>query len=505
MTEISRALLLLFLVFPFNAFCQRGIIVEGKMKDSEEAYTILAYSPRMRGNLNFDGFKSVGAQINDEGKFRLEAKNITHAANYRLFFPKHMIPLLLFDGDSIYLEIYHTDIKQTFATGRGAGKINVLNLPQLQYEYFDLEQERNLNDFVHYTDSIIAYQHSLLAAVYARQLNDSLISGAPNKNHIKKIINNTPISPEAYELLCNLVEFQRYSLISSFLTKKSAQGHSDSVSIDFNSASFRHFNVEAYRQLKNIDDWRLHNSLESILQIEYLKEKQSQESQTPTYGNWRNMFSSNDYMNWRSEFLRIHFDREIFNKYYAEYVTGFMTWGMDYASLLNHINLHENNKYVNRIQEFIQLLNHGLNNEAYGLNQTAKYLDKKKFENLLSSYKQSPLLIVFWSAQAAGASIIDELPSLKAFEANTKDEITLVYICVDKQANKNLWAARVIDESWKAKHYFLPIEENETTLDKITDKDISTLCSGGSTYIFIDNNGAYSKEVKGPFYWPKIQ
>lgn len=500
---MKKPLVVLFIIFLWlspHVFSQKGIVVEGTIMDAKEEYALLAYTPRMRGNLNFDGFKSIGAPVNEAGIFRLESKHITHGANYRLFFPKHYVGLILFEGDRIHLDIHLNDPKLTFATGRGAGKINVLSLPQFQYDYFDLETERTLTEYVDYTSGVIEDRLRLLQAIYSQELKNSHIISASNKDRIQKIITHSPLSQEEFKFLSTRVTFEQYSLISNFMAKKSGQDQSDTLSLDLNSISFRHVNKKAYSSLEHINDWSLYNALENVLQIEYLRNQQTEEGLAITYGNWRDKLRSDAYPQWCSGYLKQNFKQEVFNKYYAEYATGLMTWGMDYGSWLNYLMLNEDSKYVNRAQNFVQLLDHGLKNDVYRLDQQARNLDEKKFKRLLNSYKNSPLFIVFWSAQAAGASLIDELPSLKAFEKNFQDKIEVVYICVDKKENKNLWAARIIDESWQANHYFLPTEENKTTLNRITDSDISSLCSGGASYSFIDKDGEIKKEIGGPFY-----
>ena len=479
---------------------QNGVVIEGTIQDSNEEYALLAYSPLLRGNLNFDGFKSIGSPVDETGKFKLASEHITHGADYRLFFPQHYVPLNLFEGDRIHLDVYLKDPERTFATGKGAGKINVLNLSQFQYEFVDLAPDRSLEALAQYINERIEHRLTLLEAIYHKDHENSLVFDAPNAKYIQKIITNTPISPAEYEYLHTLVQFERYSLLTNFLARKNAEDQTDSSPIDFSSAVFKFFNPKAYRQLDHINDRRLNSAVESILPVEYLRHQQRQEGLVITYGNWRSMLATDGYGPWCSEFLKRNFNSEVFNRYYAGEATWSMTYGINCETSLSYLNLEEDNKYVNRVQAYRQLLKKGLENKTYGLAQKAKTLDEQKFNKLLSQYKNTPLLIVFWSAKAAGASLLDELPSLTAFEKDNKGKTEVVYICVDHLAHKNMWAARVIDESWQAEHYFLPIEENETTLQSLTDKDISNLCSGGATYTFIDKEGEIQKGIPAPFY-----
>lgn len=503
MKKIYPFFLIFLLLFSLNVFAQQEVVIEGTIQDADQAYVMLAYSPRARGNLNFDGFRSVGAPVNERGQFRLAAKNITPGANYRLFFPDSYVSINPFPGDHLQIDLYLTDPQQTFATGKGAGKFNVANLSQFQYDYIDMKSERSLVDFSAYLDSAITQQLDLLTAIYTGQSTSPLVSDAPNAQRLRQIIETTPLGPEGYDYLHNLLSFMRYSYLVHFLGQKNDQAQWADVSIDFTGPVFRHLDKEVYGKLKNINDWRVHGAVGNILQLEYLKNQQLVEGYDIAYSNWQNSWRNPAYFAWCTEFLKEHFNREVFTQYLADNVTASLTLGWKVEKLLEHLDLEEDNKYIDRIVDYQQKLAGGLAHETYALNQEGKTLDQQKFNELLSSYRDAPLLMVFWSAQFAGASIIDELPSLRAFEKEHQDQIDVVYICVDKAENKKMWAARIIDESWTAKHYFLPTEGNENTLKGIKDGDISSMCNGGATYTYFDRHGKISEESRGPFYLNK--
>ena len=506
MRRILKTLLVIVIQSLSQNYCIGSVIVEGIIKDSNEEYVMLAYTPRMRGNLNYDGFRSIGTSIDKDGSFRLESSRVTDGGNYRLFFPEYMVPLVLFDDDSIHLEIYLAESsgqKSYFATGQGAGKINILDLEQFQYDYFDLDVARTLEEHGLYLDSIISFQLNLLEEIYLGRTKGPLVSTTKNQDQIRKIVQSSPVTDKEYRFLVNIVNFQRYSLMSYYIAQQAQITKADSMVIDLGSLTFRDFNQNYYHQVSDINDFRLYNSLESILQVEYLKEMQSDDELRITFTNWRKHFSNKKYQDWCANFLKNSFSPDIYNKYYSEYASGLLTWGFKDDAVMNYIlrlDFNEENKYTNRIEGFRHLLKDGLNDEEYELNRDSKNLDPVKFANLLGTSENSTLLVVFWSAQAAGASIIDELPSLTEFEKKYKDKIRMIYICVDKQDNKNLWAARIIDESWRGEHYFMPIEANSTTLQGIAEKDISSLCSGGANCILFRNDEVIVKDFRGPFY-----
>ncbi|MEM9722791.1 MAG: hypothetical protein AAGA10_26225 [Bacteroidota bacterium] len=489
-----------FLFSSLTLLCQNGIVVEGMIKDAEEDFAILAYSSRLRGNLNFDKFRSVGSRVNERGEFKLTAPKITHAATYRLFFPEHYVRLNLFAGDSIYLEIYLEDSPNTFATGKGAGKVNVLNLPQFQYDYADLEKERGLKGFVNYVDSVVEYRLGLLEEIYSRNAEGILITKAENRDYLKRIIQYSPLSKEEFDFLKNIARFSRFTLIGIFFESKGSQTNLHFGGMDVSGSVFSDFNENLYSSLEDINELYLHGDLDWLLRLAYLREKEEEEGLTITFGNWRNVLQDSGYTEWCAEFLKQNFKEEVYYKYFAEDALGYMTWGHDIPELFTYLDFEQDNKYISRIKGFRKLLENGLNDPEYGLDDESKQLNESKFKALVGKYEGKSHLITFWSAQAAGTSVIDELPYLRAFEQESQDKLEMLYICVDKIENKKLWAARIIDESWVGEHYFLPREGNEAAIAPYSKKDISSLCNGGAAYSFVDKKGEIEKDTKGPFY-----
>ncbi|WP_412560424.1 hypothetical protein [Winogradskyella sp. MIT101101] len=502
---MKNSVLLLFLALLFcscNKDSTSGIEINGYVKNSEQEYISLNYAPRLRGNLNFDNFKTIGSYIDSNGSFSFHSDKITDGANYTLEFKNKRIPLVLFGNDDVKLD-FDIDSPQTslFATGNGAGKINTLNLTQFGYDNFDLEIKKNLDEFNNHILNIISEQKRLLDAIYFKKTSEKIILSAQNKAEIQRIIKNSPLTKKEYNFLLDRITFQKYSLITSFLSKIANNKSLDSSQIDFDNDVFKYFDIKEYSKLDNINDWHLTNDLESILQIEYLRYLKKQKRIKITYGNWNKFFSDSQYTNWVATYLKSNFNEDIYNKYFADLSSWLMTLGHDYKTFYGKIDtINQPNKYFLKLNAFEDLLNNGLNNEDYGLNQNNLNLNQTKFDSLLESYKNKPLLIVFWSAQFAGASIINNIQAIKLFEDANKEKINLIYVCIDKEVNKKLWAARIIDNSWKSKHYFLPIEGNDTILDKFSNKKISEFCSGGATYAFIDKNGKINNEIEFPFH-----
>lgn len=224
MKIIVLVILSLLTINTVESFSQRGAIVEGTIEDSNGEYVILNYTPRFRGNLNFDGFRSIGSFVDDHGKFKLQSNRITNAANYNLEILDKGINLVLMEGDRITLTFSLDDINNVFATGQGAGKINVLKLRQFQYDYFDLEKTRTLSQFVDYLDSVNVVKNNLLDVIFEKNQDHKLLTESLNSSKIRRIINSTPLNKDEYSFLKSIVIAQRFNMLNSFLTKPQKEG-----------------------------------------------------------------------------------------------------------------------------------------------------------------------------------------------------------------------------------------------------------------------------------------
>lgn len=473
-----------------------SVTIQGNAKNSDQEYIILEYLPRLRGNLNFDGFKNIGTRIDNKGNFTISSKYIIHSANYFLNLGDKGIKLVLFENDNIKLDFDINDIDNTlFATGKGAGKINVFNLKQFEYEQIDTL--KTVESYYFRLDSIVKSQLSLLNAIYSKDLNNVRILETINKSQIEKIITESPLSENEYDFLKKRIKIQKFTLVRS-ISKLCSKNLLDSTLIDFNNPVFKNFDAEEYANIDNTNNWYFENRLEEILQFEFLKSKQSTKQQI-IYNNWNSSLQDDTFFPWTITFLKQNFKTDIFTKFYAEYLVSSLTLGEPFEHFYSVIkNDSISNKYLNRINNYVSLLETGLENPEYNLSSNKLTLDELSLNKLFESPGKKPTYVMFWSAQFAGASIIPNLPAIKDFEKNTKNEINFVNICVDKAKHKNLWAARIIDNTWKSNHYFLPVEGNDSTLLKYNIINISSFCYGGATYSIVAENGEIISDVESP-------
>jgi hypothetical protein len=217
-----------------------------------------------------------------------------------------------------------------------------------------------------------------------------------------------------------------------------------------------------------------------------------------TYENFR-IDDYAKYQDWSINYAKNNLNPEAFDAYYASLILDDLSMG-DYAkkSYEQFIKSCTNKKFLNTINRYIDLLDNGLSNAVYNLNDDKCTLDSIRYDSLINSYQGKDLYIIIWSAQFAGSTIISELPSITDFAKENQEKIEMVYICIDDSKFKNLWATRIIDNSWHGKHYFLPAENNVNIINRFAAQKISGFCYGGATYTFIDKKGQITNSVESP-------
>lgn len=476
------AILLVFLTGA-NCFCSTGITIKGNVKNADDAFITLNYHPCYRGIFSLDGFKSTGSMIGKNGNFEIKSKDVRDAGGYYLEVRDKTIDLILFDGDNVSVSFDLKDVATTFfARGKGAAKINILRLKQFSHVAF--KPELTLEQFSQKNDSIISARLQLLDWIYTKQLSVLDYSTA-EKEQIRRIIKESPLTEKEYTFMKMRIQLQRYAVVD-FLSQKVEKDEMATVKLNFNIPVFRYFNTEIYREIKSIDHWTTHLFINNILKIEYLKEKLKANPDL-TYANW-NVQGNPDYDDWARNYLRKYFNPVVHDKYYGEIAAFLLTMGNDIGDETKYLdNNFTTEQYLGQIHSFRKLLKEGLKDQHYKLDSDELLLSQDTFASLLKSHQDENILLVFWSAQYAGASIINKIPELGNFEKN--NDVRVINICIDKSIYKNLWAARVIDNNWKGKHYFMPIENNDKTLNEFGAEKISAFCDNGVVYCLINKKG----------------
>lgn len=478
-----------------------GVKIVGKVKNSDQEYVYLAHQPLYRGNLNFDGFKSIGDRIDDKGNFTLISDKSIDAADYWIQVKDKAFHLVLFRGDDIKLEFDLKDIDSSlFVQGRGAGKINVLRLAQFANPEFDTKY--TMDAYKLYIDSVIAYQLLFLDLIYDKDLENELLQTAKNKRAIIKIIKDTPLSEKEYEFLKKKISMQDIYFLGRFLFYQSQEETDDTSKIDFSSSYFACFNPAAYKEIENVNYWQFEDCVNMILGIEYLKSIQQKDRQLTCKNFGIDDYSK--YRDWSFSYAKNNLDPNVFDAYFASQLASDLSTGdFDKNRYDRFVKNCTGEKYVNGINHFVGLLDSGLHHNGYKLDAGKYTLNSLKLDSLLKSKRGKNVYVLIWSARFAGATLISELPSIIDFEKENSGEIGTLHICIDKEKHKNLWAARIIDNSWKADHYFLPAENNDSIINLFAAQNISGFCDGGATYSFIDGNGNITNNIEAPIAMTK--
>lgn len=488
------------LLVPFISRSQNEkMTLQATVKNTGQDYVTLNHEPRFRGTLSMEGYQATGAAIDTKGRFKLQSDKVTDGAEYYLDFNKKIIRLVLFRDDKLKLEADLDNLPESvFATGKGAGKINVMHLQQFAYKLIDTEL--SLDEFVAKNDSTIASRLRLLQAIYAKNLQSPVIISTPNSPKIHRIIKETPLTEKEYDYLKSAIEIQRY-LVADYISATSETAGYGNTTIDLESPFFRPFIKDDYKKIKNLNHYHFGNVAEQVLRFEFIKTK-LQENPGLRYKEWNKTIAWDEYSPWIKQYLKDNFTHDVHDRYYADMLNWYATMGIDDAPLHQYLSNNAYNKEcLHRYDAFKKLLDNGLDDA--NLNDKALTLDKRTFDELLQMHKGKNVLYVFWSAQFAGASVLNSLPAIAHLEKQYG--LTVINICVDRAEYKNLWAARIIDSKWKGSHYFMPIEDNTGTLEAFGNNNIGSFCSGGAAYILVNKAGSIRKDITRPTEFTKVK
>ncbi len=492
--RIITAILILAPI-PLLGQAQEGLLLTGHVENSNQDFVILSHVPLYRGNLNYDGFRSVGSQIDENGDFTIKSNAMIDGGLYYLQVGETGFDLTLHQGDRIHFAFDLTDVDGSlFATGVGAGKINLLRLEELQPIQFD--EYRDLDRFRAQLEQNQRTQLELLQAVYLGDVKHPVVSNSLDQAKLVEIMHQTPLSEREYDFLKQQISIRKFSIASFIQVMGSSMGL-DSVS-DVSVYFSEIFKPENYLVIDDLRYTWMGRALDQILQVEYARHHLVKEGEMG-YRDFSMVKRNHDYFKWITQYLQDNFNSAVSDQWIADGISWSMTVGRTYDDRLETFKERNPSKrYLDRLMDFDDLLEHGLANPTYHLNDPDFTLDKLKFEALLESHRGESLYIIFWSAQFAGSSIIDHLPLIKDLRKIYDDEFKVIQICIDAKSRKNLWAARIIDNHWEGRHYFMPIEENEETLVDFGSKRIASFCDGGATFSFVSGDGKVRKQIASP-------
>ena len=395
-----------------------------------------------RGNLNYDGFRSVGSLVDDNGDFTIKSNSIIDGGLYYLQIGEKGFRLDLLKGDSLHLEFHLDDLEGSLSvSGVGAGKINLLRLESLGH--IQLDEYDDIAQFHAQLEENQRSQLDLIQAVFDRDVKNPLISNAPDRVQLREIIDRTPLSEREYDFLKQQILIRKFD-IASFIKRRGESMGLDSVDVISGHLS-EIFKVENYVVINDLQHPWMANQLDEVLQVEYARHHLTDKSKIG-FRDFTMIRRDTNYYKWIPDYLEENFDQEVFDKWIADGISWSMTMGRPYAARLEMFKDQiSSKKYLDRLQGFDDLLGNGLRNPRYNLDNPDLTLDRSKFEALLESHHGESIYIIFWSAQFAGSSVIDHLPLIKNLAERYDDQFRIINICIDEINKKNLWAARIID------------------------------------------------------------
>ena len=472
--------------------------VSGTLAGGSGEFLTFLYLPRLRGNLNPDGYLAQGARLDDSETFRFTIDTVTYGGNYGIGFKDAFLRVDLFPGDDITLDLAADWADETIvAAGTGAGKINFQRLPQLEHDK-TVYDPRTPDEFADRADSVHAARLALLEAVRAGDPDAEPIVAAANREDLERLIERTPLSAAEYDYLRDVLDYQRLEMTYYWLRQMQEVAEVATTPIDLASPAFAPFREETYAKLKHIHNFEVANGMDAALWVEALREAGRRDATPVTYGNFRPRVLALP-QGWQLDYLRDHFDPAV----YAQHLGALEAWGVtmddksfSYADRLEQI---EPTPYTRALAHFQKLMEDGTRAEA-GLDADSLVLDAFQLQALLDRHAHTPLLVNFWSSQFAGSTLVDNIPLMKDFVRRNDGKMAVVNVCVDSLVRKDLWAARIMESDWTGAHYFVPIEGNPDLLKRFSDRNLHYFCEGGANYALVDAQGKISGDIPLPFH-----
>jgi hypothetical protein len=497
---LSIGLILSLLMTQCKKDNQSGITINGNIENTTGDLILLQHYPQLRGNFNFDGFKSISTKTDNTGNFQLHSNRITHAADYSICIEGKWLSLTLFNGDVLEINTNsNTPSSPIFVKGKGAAKINILNLEQFKYHN---PSATTIEEFEFEIDSIIQKQLILLDAIKDNNLKHEIIINADNRNKIERIISENTLSDGEYYFLRQKINNKRTNIIE-FISNQYYSDLLDSIKINYRSSFMNKLNDFNFNTAFGLNSNSFNRGFENWILFQYLKE-QNEIGNGINFVNFRDSEQRKNFQNWKTDFIAKTINPEISDRYYAESYTWYLLMGDDSQKEFQRLKANSISKtFLDKVNSFKALIDYGLSNTEFQLNDKSKGLSPKSLDSLIKSNNSKPIYLNFWSARFAGSSILPNLPASLIFERDNNDKLRFINVCVDEAKYKGLWAAKVIDNNWKSEHYFFPSDNLDSIKNLFELPNLNTFCYSGASFSLIDLKGNITNNVESPLYLTK--
>ncbi len=505
MRSIIIQFLLVIIILLSGCQSNDGVtVIKGKVQNSNNEFVSMRYFSKLRAAMNFDGFRSMGTRINKHGTFEFRSDAITEGAEYILYTGDIGVTLALFRGDKIKLEFdIEEGRKSLFATGKGAGKINVLRLPQFNYSLI-YNSNLPMAEFKVLVDSIVDSRQAFLEAIYEKEPGNDLVTEAVNKDLIERIIKESPLSKKEYDFVKMEILAFKAGVLSGYVSYLADRRLADSVKIDFSDPYFDFLKDPEIKKITNYCSMNYNEFCQNLPKYKHHRYLQ-RIGKSLIYPEWNSIYDDTVYMNNAFNYIRDENKAEEFeyllaNEFSMSLNMGYFDEYLEYKhELFDHC---KNGKYTRTLEEFSSLIETGLQNSEFDLGNPEKSLDSLKFNKIMEEQDERPIYLSFWSPKYSEAWIMPFLPEFLDFEKRFEDKLRIISVCVDEDKYKGLWAAKVIDNHWHGNHYFYPVKSENLRANpfirKFISRNIFSLCDGECYSLFDKDGKLINNNVPSP-------
>jgi len=486
MKNIVLLLIGILTLYPGKEVLGQATRISGTVKNSKNELVTLRYFGKTRNASNFDGFQSLGVRIDNQGKFRFRIDYLTSGAEYILSTLQTGTALTLFEGDDLQVEFDIDNFPETFfARGKGAGRINIQRLAQFNAGPF-YNKNLRMKEFELFVDSITALRLEIIEAVYRKDPRREVILKADNRDKMVAIITGSPLSLKEYEFLRNDVLAFNANAFAGYLAYLADHNLADSLPVNFSDGYFDFLRGEKFGAADLLNTMSFQGYSKEQITLN-LHEKLQRAGKTVTYAEWNSVYDDSTVADQAIRLYHESMSPEAFDVYLAIELSSLLNMG-EYEYYKRYKPEYDkyctSRKYSDCLLAFEKLIDNGLTDNTYRLDDPAKTLDYSAFHQLLDSFKGEPCYIVVWSARWGEAFVLPLLPHITDLEKTYRGKMKVIDVCIDEPAYKGLWAAKIIDNSWKGNHFFYPVQSvddpNEPLVKELKCGGIFSLCQGES-------------------------
>jgi hypothetical protein len=480
--------IILMLIIASKAFS--SAIITGRIINAKSRLVTLEYSgASLVSAPNYYGPNRLSAFLNEKNEFRFVIETAKDYCAYSIHYNggSGAFIMAIRDNDSININVDLSNSDNTFiASGKGSSFVNfwfALEIAMPKH-YPELKDEEIINYYENLELSYFNLLQSFKNGIF--QKTDRL--SVEQTLNINRLIKNTKLNSQEYELIQNRLNFCTSSAIYR-------------TSIEYLLS-----NVDQYLQLfKNIDlskilsikDYAIENLADDYVMLSCLKELINLKDSI--YSEEADKYLSENYYKTAKKVLK----GDILEKFIADNLYDLLLSGeyKKYEELFrDNKDVLTNRIYLNKLDAFYNNYLVSLNNKEYNLNSSDKILNDSTVKDLLTSLKGEKVYLILWKISPETSYALTpfyELPSLNNIQMEAKDKnIKFIDICLGNDSIKQHWASMIINHQWKGEHYLYSGGNKKDFRKMFNCVDKMQECSG-ELYYLLDTKGSIVKDNEG--------